>query len=309
PGRGDGGAGREHVEHGTVVGVAGARVTGGGRAHRDRLGHAGRGLGGGVGGLVARRDDEGDAGGDGVADRRVEGAVRAAAEGHVGDGRLDRVPRDPVDACDDLGGGAGARVVQHPHADDLGLLGHAVGAARDGAGDVGAVAVAVLGGVVVVDGVVAVGGTAAEVAVRDAHSGVDDVRRDALTGRIRVGVRVVERQVLLVDPVQAPGGRVRLGAGDVEGAVLDDRGDGRVGGETLRLGLGRLDLVAVQGLGVGPLDVGTVPLGDGPALRGVGAGLVRLQGHDVAAGDGVRRALVLDAAFGRGRGRARGESG
>ncbi len=184
-----------------------------------------------------------------------------------------------------------------------------MGAARDRAGDVGAVTVAVLGGVVVVDRVVAVGGAAAEVAVGDADAGVDDVRRHTLPGRVRVGVGAVQREVPLVDPVQAPGGRGGLGAGDAEGAVLDHRGDGRVGGEALGLGLGRTDLVAVQGLGVGPLDVGAVLLRQGTALGGTGTGLVRLEGHDVAAGDGVRGALVLDAAFGRGPGRARGEGG
>src|SRR5690606_33342161 len=158
PGGGDGGAGREQVEHRAVVGVARAGVAGGGGADRDGLGDPGGRLGGGVGGLVAGRDDEGDAGGDGVADGGVESAVGAAAEGHVGDGRLDRVAGHPVDAGDHLGGGAGAGVVQHPDGDDLRLLGDAVGAARDRAGHMGAVAVAVLGDVVVVDGVVAVGG-------------------------------------------------------------------------------------------------------------------------------------------------------
>src|SRR5690606_39585335 len=123
-------------------------------------------------------------GGDGVADGGVESAVGAAAEGHVGDGRLDRGAGHPVDAGDHLGGGAGAGVVQHPDGDDLRLLGDAVGAARDRAGHMGAVAVAVLGDVVVVDGVVAVGGATAEVVVRDAHAGVDDVRGDALTGLV-----------------------------------------------------------------------------------------------------------------------------
>src|SRR5690606_3024642 len=114
PGGGDGGAGREQVEHRAVVGVARAGVAGGGGADRDGLGDPGGRLGGGVGGLVAGRDDEGDAGGDGVADGGVESAVGAAAEGHVGDGRLDRVAGHPVDAGDHLGGGAGAGVVQHP---------------------------------------------------------------------------------------------------------------------------------------------------------------------------------------------------
>ena len=61
-------------------------------------------------------------------------------------------------------------------------------------GHVGAVAVAVVGVVVVVDGVEARGGAAAEVVVGDADTGVDDVRGDALAGGVRVGVRRCHRR-------------------------------------------------------------------------------------------------------------------
>ena len=55
--------------------------------------------------------------------------------------------RHPVDAGDDAGGGAAAGAVEHADGDELHALGDAVGRAADGAGDVGAVAVAVVGGV------------------------------------------------------------------------------------------------------------------------------------------------------------------
>ncbi len=170
----------------------------------------------------------------------------------------------------------------------------------------GAVAVAVLGRVVVVDGVETVGGSAAEVLVRLADAGVDDVSRNALAGLVRVGVALVQRERLLVDPVQAPGGRVGLGRVDGEDAVLYDRLDGGVGGELLGLRLGDLNGVAVEGGAVGPVDPRAVPLGDCLAAVGGGAGGRVVQGHDVAAGDGAGGAGILDDALRGGRGGCRG---
>jgi len=54
-----------------------------------------------------------------------------------------RVGGDEVDACDDPRHGAGAAGVEDLDGEELGLLGDAIGGAADGAGDVGAVAVAV----------------------------------------------------------------------------------------------------------------------------------------------------------------------
>ena len=70
------------------------------------------------------------------------------------------------------------------------------------------------------------GDPAAELGVGGADAGVDDVGADALAGAV-VGVGVVQRQVALVDPVQAPGGR-RLGGGDRDPLVGLDVGDVRV---------------------------------------------------------------------------------
>src|SRR4051794_30937643 len=115
--------------------------------------------------------------------------------------------RHPVHALDHPGDGAGAVAVQHPHRDQLDLLGHAVGGTADGAGDVRAVAVAVLGAVAVVDDVVARLHPASEVLVGGPDAGVDDVGGDALAG-LGPAVVVVQRQRVLVDAVQTPAGRV-----------------------------------------------------------------------------------------------------
>jgi hypothetical protein len=125
-------------------------------------------------------------------------------------------------------------------------LGDAVRRAADGAGDVRAVAVAVGGAAAVVDRGVARDRTTAELRVRVEHAGVDDVRRHARAGGV-VGVGVVERQVALVDAVQAPRGGglgrvelhrpVGLDVGDV--GVLAQRGQGLVverGGEPVQHG-------------------------------------------------------------------------
>lgn len=73
----------------------------------------------------------------------------------------------PVDARDDLLGGAGALVVEHAYADDVRLLRDTVRGTGEGARDVRAVAVPVVRLLVAVDRVEAVGGAALEVVVAD----------------------------------------------------------------------------------------------------------------------------------------------
>jgi hypothetical protein len=233
-------------------------------------------------------------------------AVSSTVSAHVGDGGLDRVLGHPVDTRDDSVRRTGPVVVEHPHADDLRGLRDTVRAACDSARDMRAVAVAVLRGAVVVDGVVAVGGAAAEVGVGDPDAGVDDVRGDARAGAVRVGVRRAERQARLVDPVQAPG-RVGLGGGDADLLVLDHLGDRGVGGEPLGLGLAHLGGVAVERLLVGALDLAAVLGGQGLALLGVAAeARVLVEDDDVAVLDGAFRVGAEDHALGgygcRGRG-------
>src|SRR5205814_8418829 len=104
--------------------------------------------------------------------------------------------------------------------------------AADGAGDGRAVAVAVLAVTPVADRVGADAGPAAELLVGGADAGVDDVRVHVRRGG-RERVLVVQRQVALVDPVQAVGRRVVLGTHDVHRPVrLDVRDPGVLGVRT-----------------------------------------------------------------------------
>jgi len=111
----------------------------------------------------------------------------------------------PVDAGRDLVGVAVAAVVEHAHGEDLGtgrdrLDPDAVTGQRvDDAGDVGAVAVAVLRRVVVVDEVVPRQQLAREVRVVGLDAGVDDRDDRAGAGAHRMGgVRVDHVQPPLV---------------------------------------------------------------------------------------------------------------
>lgn len=163
PGAQDVGAGREDVDGGAKVGVLGEGVGLGGRADgADALLRAG-GRGARVGGLVAGGGGEEVAGLDDGGGSLVDGVGRLAAEGHVHNDALlaallaRGVGGDEVHAGDDGGVGALSVLVEDLDGEELGLLGDAVGAGADGAGDVGAVALAV--GVVVV-GVVCEEGSA-----------------------------------------------------------------------------------------------------------------------------------------------------
>jgi len=96
----------------------------------------------------------------------VDGRGARPAQRHVGDGAVGaaargRVGRDKVHAGDDAGRGAGAVGVEDLDGVQLGLLGDAVVDAANGAGYVGAVAVAV-GGLAVAGEVGEPGGAALE---------------------------------------------------------------------------------------------------------------------------------------------------
>src|SRR5690606_18984656 len=107
-------AGGVEVNQLTVVGEVGlgVRVVAGGDGHG--LGHTGRGAVVRVLALVAGGDRVADAGLDGLRDGGVQRLVLRATQAHVGDGGTVGVVGHPVDALDDLLGGAGALVVQHP---------------------------------------------------------------------------------------------------------------------------------------------------------------------------------------------------
>lgn len=142
----DAASGSEDVDDGAVVGVGRQRVSVGGRADGagGRLG--GRGVVGRVGSAVPGGDGEEDAGLDEGGGGRVHGGGPAATEGHVGDGGARArggVAGHEVDAGDDARVGAGPAGVEDLDRVQRGQLGDSVGGSADGAGDVGAVAVAV----------------------------------------------------------------------------------------------------------------------------------------------------------------------
>ncbi len=232
--------------------------------------------------LVAGRHDDGDAAVGHPRDRVVGRLGGAAAQRHVRHRRAGGVVRDPVHARDDAGVGAGAVAAEDADGDHGGLLRHAVGGARDGAGDVRAVAVAVGGAAAVVDGRVARGGAAGELRVGGQDAGVDDVGLH--TGAVVVvGVRAAQRQVALVDAVQAPGGVALGGAGAHDLVLLDVRHRGVLAdlGEGGGVHPGRVALQA----GEPAVDLGALgrrPLG---GVLGAGGRRLVLEHDDVAALD------------------------
>ena len=174
-------AGSEDVEDGAVVGEGRAGISVGGGTDGDGVGGRGRGVVGGVGVVVTGSDDEGDAVVDGSLDSGVQGRGVRATERHVGDGLLaTAVGSDPLNTLNDTGGGTGTVITENLDTDESGLLGNTVGVATDGTGNVGTVTVAVAVGTA--SDVGTDGGTAAEVVVGGADTGVNNIDSDALAG-------------------------------------------------------------------------------------------------------------------------------
>ena len=121
----------------------------------------------------------------------------------------------PVDSVHYTRGRATAGAVQNPHGHDGRALGDPVRGAGDGAGDVGAVTVAVLGGAT--DCRVAGHGSAGELRVAGAHPGVDDVGLDPGAGTSGGELRI-KGQGAAIESIKAPR-RATLGAGGHRGAA------------------------------------------------------------------------------------------
>ena len=260
PGGQDAGAGGKDVDDGAVVGEGGAGVGAGGGADGAGKGLVGGGGVGGVGVVVTGGDGEEDAGVDDGASRRVDGGRGATTERHVGDSAVGAaaglgVGDDSVHAGDDSravgevsvscvekgSGGQNSRGAGSVGAEDLdgvelGELSNTVLGATDGAGDVGAVAIAISAGAT---GVVAEPrGTAAEVlsgprlvamarviariggtyGVGGVDTSVDNVRASSGTGAAVVGVAGGRSSVGAGELAQAPGG---TGLGDVGADLVD----------------------------------------------------------------------------------------
>jgi hypothetical protein len=99
--------------------------------------------------------------------------------------------------------------------------------------------------------------------VRRADAGVDDVGVDACA-RVGVVVGGRERQVALVDAVEAPRGAL-LRRGQLDDAVLLDVLDERVAAQSLGLALGQSHGEAAQRVAVDVLEPTAVRVGE---LRG-----------------------------------------
>ena len=111
----------------------------------------------------------------------------------------------PVDARDDIGHGARARAVQHPHRNERGRLGHAIGGAGQDAGHVRAVPIAVGCAQRVGDHGVPREQPAGEIGLRGQHPGIDDIGTDSAAGSTGCEAGI-QWQGSLVDAVKSPGG-------------------------------------------------------------------------------------------------------
>src|SRR5262245_23118513 len=164
------------------------------------------------------------------------------------------VLRHPVNAGDDIGVLACQAAAENADGVNPDVLRHAVDIPTDDPRHVGAVSVAVIAGLPVVDEVRVSRRSARrrggvrykELLISRADARVEDVNVDARAGG-RVFVGVVERQVSLINAIQPPR-RVGLDAVQRHHAVLFDVFDARVKAERLRLGLGHLRREAFDGV-------------------------------------------------------------
>src|SRR5438128_3862001 len=133
---------------------------------------------------------------------------------------MDGVRSDPVHAGDDAGGCSRSAAIEDADSDERNALGHAVGRPADRSGYVSAVSVAVLAIPSIADRVVANAGASAEIVVRSANAGVDDVRVYVRRSGV-VSVVAVEWKIALIDAIESPR-RAALGGLERDLAVFLD---------------------------------------------------------------------------------------
>ena len=121
----------------------------------------------------------------------------------------------------------GSGTIENPDRVESNGLGYPVGGAADRARHVSAVAVAVGHPVAILDRVEAEGGAPSEVDMGAQDPGIDDVDVNAAPSGANREV-VAERQVALIDPVQAPGRSGRLGSGNTDDLVGFNRSHIRI---------------------------------------------------------------------------------
>ena len=109
----------------------------------------------------------------------------------------------PVEAGQHGAGAAGSGTVEHPDPDQLHPFGHPVRGPTHGACDVSAVPIAVCSQPT--ERVISIYRAAAKLRVAVPDAGIDDVGGDPLAS-LGVSVVAVQRDVMLVNAVQPPGG-------------------------------------------------------------------------------------------------------
>ena len=222
PGGEDVKTGSEDVIALSKVGEVGTLVKKSGGTNGDGVRSGSRGVVARVGVVVTGGNSEVNTSIDGGVDSEVESGGLATTQAHVGGAALEAlllavlglllsllVSLDSIlDTLDDIGHGAGAVGAKDLDSVYVGLLGNTVALASDGTRAVSAVAVAILIGIAVGDGLAPVCATL-EVDVLGVGASVDDVDVDTLTtiGGIEVLVPGAEAQRIAVrDTGKTPGG-------------------------------------------------------------------------------------------------------
>ena len=206
----------------SVVGEVRTLVKEGGGTDGDGVLSSSWGVVAGVGVVVTGSNGKVDTSVNSGVDSKVEGGGLATSQAHVGSAALEallltvlggldgvRVRLSSVlDTLDDVGHGAGAVGAEHLDGVDVRLLGNTVLLTSNSAGAVGAVAVAILVGVAVGDGLAPLG-TTLKVDVLGVCASVDDVNINTLTtvGGVQVLVPGAETQGVAVgDTSKTPWG-------------------------------------------------------------------------------------------------------
>ena len=327
-------AGGEQVQTATPVAEAGAGIVLVGGAHGQGLLDPRRRHVAGVLILVPGRRDNDHLGAHCAFHRFIHTAARTAAQAEVGDRRVDVVLGDPVDAGDYARSGSAAVATQHPNRMQHHALGDAVLPAADGAGHMGAVAIAVLGRVVALLAAVVAGETvenraediagglavfidagkafadaSAEVLVITADAGVDHVDVHAIA--VGAGIKsLIQRQRRLIDAVQAPG-RVALTGHQLDLGILFHEAHPVIGRQTFGLQAahlcGKTDKRGVVDVVCAPAVEPREGAGDARDA-GQRAAIGLIQCHDVAAINRIihppdAAAIAIEQRFGGASGR------
>lgn len=197
----------------SVVGEVSTLVKEGGGTDGDSVLSSSRGVVAGVGVVVTGSNREVDTSVNSGVDGEIEGGGLATSQAHVGSAALEALLLavlggldglsvrlgSVLDTLDDIGHGAGAVGAEDLDGVDVRLLGNTVLLTSNSAGAVGAVAVAILVGIAVGDGLAPLG-TTLKVDVLGVCARVDDVNVNTLTtvGGVEVLVPSAEAQGVAV---------------------------------------------------------------------------------------------------------------